>query len=503
MASIIQNTSALFIAYVLSRFLGLGLLILLPRYFEAQELGEYFFAALFTNMMVIFTELGMHMPLIREISIAPKRVKTFMTNALAIQTLLSIFTFGAMAGIVNVLGYSKQAVWMVYILGLSEIVNSLAQLFRCVFRAFERMKYEAVIIIIWRVLIFLVGGGLAIAHFHITDFCLAVLFASAVNMLLSLGIMLIKFTKLSFNLDLKIWKRLLAQALPFSLGHVSSFIYVRINVMFLSKLSPDGEAAVAWYGFAEGLVSAFTVIPGAFMTSVFPVISRAFLKMIHGEKDLPVLDGVKPSRERVGEIRRNPDADEYAKCDFQKLYTQSLKMMFITALPLVICLTILSDEIVSLLWPRDKYPPWTIDAALVPLSWAGGLVFINRVYRTILRAADKRIAFTILIGTGTIVNILLNLYFIPRFSHNGAAIAMALTEIYLLMLGFSYVHVRLAKPSQIRFIFTSLLASLCLAGELLLLRQRLPIYLLIPLAALTYGVLMVWWRELKWEDLKL
>jgi len=500
MASIIKNTSALFIAYVFSRFLGFVLLILLYRCFETQELGEYFFAAFFTNMMVIFTELGMHMPLIREISIAPNSAKTFMTNALAIQTLLSVFTFGAMAGIVNVLGYSEQAVWMVYILGLSEITNSLAQLFRCVFRAFEQMKYEAVVIIIWRVLTFAVGGGLAIARFPITDFCLAVLFASVINMLLSLGIMLSKFTKLSFNFDLQIWKRLLAQALPFSLGNISSFIYVRINVMFLSKLSPHGEKAVAWYSFAEGLVSALTVIPGAFMTAVFPVMSRAFLKMTHGQKDLPA---GQPEQSEGGLRQQNLNTDEYAKSDFQELYTSSLKLMFITALPLVICLTFLSNEIVSLLCQRDKYPPWTIDAALVPLSWAGGLVFINRVYRTILRAADKRITFTILIGSSTIVNILLNLYFIPHSSHKGAAIAMALTEIYMLLLGFGYVHIRLAKPHRIRFIFTSLLASLCLVGELLLLRQHLPVYLLIPLAILTYGVLMVWWRELKWEDLKI
>ena len=412
------------------------------------------------------------MPLIREISIAPHRAKTFMTNALAIQALLSVLAFGAMVGIATVLGYSEQAVWMVYILGLAEIINSLAQLFRCVFRAFEQMKYEAVVIIIWRVLTFVVGGGLALAQRPIKAFCLAVLFASAINMLLSLGIMLIKFTKLSFNLDRRIWKRLLAQALPFSLGNISSFIYVRINVMFLSKLSPHGEKAVAWYAFAEGLVSAFTVIPGAFMTAVFPVMSRTFL-------------------------------DEEAKADFRKLYTQSLKLMFITALPLVVCLTFLNNEIVSLLCSREKYPPGTIDAALAPLGWAGGLVFINRVYRTILRAADKRTAFTILIGTGTIVNILLNWYFIPRFSHKGAAIAMALTEIYILLLGFGYVHLRLAKPHRIRFILTSFLASLCLAGELLLLRQHLPVYLLIPLAALTYGGLMVWWRELKWADLKI
>lgn len=507
MASIIQNTSALFLANLVSRFFSFGLIILLPRYFGTHELGEYFFAAFFTNMMAIFTELGMHMPLIREITIAPKRAQTFMTNALAIQALLSVCTFGAMAGIVNVLGYSAQTVWMVYILGLSEIANSLAQLFRCVFRAFEQMKYEAVVIIIWRILTFVVGGGLVIAHSHITTFCLVVLFASGINMALSLGIMLIKFTKLSFNLDLRIWKRLLAQALPFALGNVSSLIYIRISVVFLSKLSPNyeflfpyehlprevrtfatrevrkiGKAAVTWYSLAHGLVSAFAIIPGAFMGSIFPVMSRVFLRI---------------------ERRRNPDTDEDAEFDFQKLYTQSLKLMFITALPLVLCLIFLSNEIVSVLWPRDSYPPWTIDAALVPLSWALGLSFINRVYRTVLRAADKRIAFTILIGTGTVMNILLNLYLIPRFSHKGAAIAMAFTEIYLLLGGFAYVHTRLAKPHKIRFIFTSLLGSLCLMGELLLLRRHLPVYLLIPLAVLTYGGLMIWWRELNWEDFRI
>ena len=214
MASIIKNTSTLFIAHFIGRVISFGLLIILPRYFNEQELGAYIWAAAFTNMMVIFAELGMQTPLVREISITPAKAQIYISNALAMRLILSVITMAMMVGTAHLFGSPQQTIQIVYILGLSEIVYSIAQIFRSTFRAFEEMKFEALVVLIERVLVilpfiivkkigdsfFYVGGGLTIWDFNLKTFCVTILAARVVHLLFSFGIMEGKSAKLSFKL---------------------------------------------------------------------------------------------------------------------------------------------------------------------------------------------------------------------------------------------------------------------------------------------------------------
>jgi PST family polysaccharide transporter len=184
--------------------------------------------------------------------------------------------------------------------------------------------------------------------------------------------------------------------------------------------------------------------------------------------------------------------------NFQNLYTRAFKLMFILALPISLSLMLLTESIVSLFWLREIYSTSTIDAALKILSWAGGLIFINTVLTTILRAADKRAVFTILMGTGLLFNVLLNLYLMPRYSHRGAAIAMVLTESYLFIFGFTYISAKLARLNQFNFVFQSTIAASCMGILLWFLRDKLSIFFLIPIAGLVYvGIMAIWHYSVK------
>ncbi|HIE28771.1 TPA: flippase [Candidatus Poribacteria bacterium] len=482
MASIIKNTSALFIAHFIVRVISFGLLILLPRYLNEIELGAYFWAAAFTNMMVIFAELGMQTPLIREITIAPAKAQIYISNALAMRLILSVITLAMMVSIANLFGSPQETVQIVYILGLSEIVYSIAQIFRSTFRAFEEMKFEALVVLTERVLVilpfiiikkiggnfFYVGGGTPLLEFNLKTFCITILTARVVHLFLSFGIMEGKFAQLSFKLSLGFFKILLLQSLPFAMGNIFNLIYFRIDTVMLARLSPYGQSAVAWYGLAYGLVIALTIIPGAYMGAVFPVMSKALKKRDLGQSD------------------------------FQVLYTRAFKLMFILALPISLGLALLTENVVSLFWPRAIYSTSTIDPALNLLSWAGGLIFLNTVLTTVLRAADKRATFTTLMGTGLAFNILLNLYLIPRYSHRGAAIAMVLTEVYLFIFGFTYISTKLTKLNQFSFVFKSAIAALCMGVLLWLLRDKFSIFFLIPIAGLVYvGIMALWYYSIK------
>ena len=457
MNRILKNTSTLFGAHLIGRLGSLVLTLwLMPRVFTESEIGGYFVAIALTNLIASVTELGIHNPLIREMTLDLQQTRHYLGNALLVRLILSVVAYTLMIISGVSLGYASTIVTMIAYLGLAEIVNSIAQLYRCVFRAHEEMKYEALTVVAERGVFFLVGGGAILLGYGLVNVCQVMLIASCINLILSIGFTRYRFTPLRFEPSRQIVVVLMQQALPFAVGNLFNLLYFRVDAIMLSKLSPYGVDANTWYGLAYTIVNAFTTLPGAFMMgAMFPVLSRAYEK----------------ERDRLSEA-----------------YTFGVRWMVICGVPLAVGLAVLSHEITVVLF--STYAQDTVAKIATALRWlsaSGGMIFLTTVVLTMLRAADKRRAFSLLMGTTALLNIGLNLILIPRFSHVGAAVAMVISEAYLLIVGFGYISKRIAKLTETRFIFKTIMLSAVMGAGLVLLRGILSIWILIPLAMLFYG----------------
>ena len=460
MNRIFKNTSSLFSAHLIGRLGSLVITIwLMPRYFTESELGGYFVAIALTNLIAILTELGIQNPLIREMTLHPQLTRHYLGNALIVRVILSIVAYGIMI-ISGIWLYPSIIVKMIVFLGLAEIANSLAQLYRCVFRAHEEMKYEALTVIAERGAFLVIGGGAILRGYGLVPVCQVMLVASCINLILSVGLTRLRFTQLRFQPSRETVKVLMQQALPFAVGNLFNLLYFRVDAIMLSKLSSEGVDANTWYGLAYTIVNAFTILPGAFMMgAMFPVLSRAW---------------------------------EREKGRFPGAYTFGMRWMVLSGLPLAVGLSLLSPEITAVLFPT--YTPsevGKIATALQWLSWAGGLIFVTTAVQAVLRATDKRRAFSVLMGATALLNICLNIYLIPRYSHVGAAKAMVMSEAFLLIFGIGYISRNIIKFRETPLIFRTLLKATFLSAlmgiGLVLLKGSLSIWVLIPLAVLFYG----------------
>jgi O-antigen/teichoic acid export membrane protein len=460
MNRIFKNTSSLFSAHLIGRLGSLVITIwLMPRYFTESELGGYFVAIALTNLIAILTELGIQNPLIREMTLHPQQTRHYLGNALIVRVILSIVAYGIMI-ISGIWLYPSIIVKMIVFLGLAEIANSLAQLYRCVFRAHEEMKYEALTVIAERGAFLVIGGGAILRGYGLVPICQVMLAASCINLILSVGLTRLRFTPLRFQPSRETVKVLMQQALPFAVGNLFNLLYFRVDAIMLSKLSSEGVDANTWYGLAYTIVNAFTILPGAFMMgAMFPVLSRAW---------------------------------EREKGRFPGAYTFGMRWMVLSGLPLAVGLSLLSPEITAVLFPT--YTPsevGKIATALQWLSWAGGLIFVTTAVQAVLRATDKRRAFSVLMGATALLNICLNIYLIPRYSHVGAAKAMVMSEAFLLIFGIGYISRNIIKFRETPLIFRTLLKATFLSAlmgiGLVLLKGSLSIWVLIPLAVLFYG----------------
>ena len=133
MNRILKNTSSLFSAHLIGRLGSLVITLwLMPRYFTESELGGYFVAIALTNLIAILTELGIQNPLIREMTLHIEQTRHYLGNALIVRGILSILAYGIMI-VSGMFLYTPLIVEMIVFLGLAEIANSIAQLYRCVF----------------------------------------------------------------------------------------------------------------------------------------------------------------------------------------------------------------------------------------------------------------------------------------------------------------------------------------------------------------------------------
>ena len=460
MDRIFKNTSSLFSAHLISRLGSLVITIwLMPRYFSESEFGGYFVAIALTNLIASLTELGMQNPLIREMTLHLQQTRHYLGNALIVRAILSIIAYGIMI-ISGIFLYTPLIVEMIVFLGLAEIANSLAQLYRCVFRAYEEMKYEALTVVAERGVFLLLGGGAILFGYGLVAVCQASVIAGCINLILSVVLTRYRFTPLSFQPSRETVKVLMQQALPFAIGNLFNLLYFRADAIMVSKLSPDGVDANTWYGLGYTIVNAFTILPGAFMMgAMFPVLSRTW---------------------------------EREKGRFPWVYTFGMRWMLLSGFPLAVGLSILSPEITAVLFPT--YTPDVVAKvakALQWLSWAGGLIFVTTAVLAVLRATDKRRAFSVLMGTTAFLNICLNLFLIPRFSHVGAAIAMVISEAFLIVFGIGYISRNIIKFREAPLILPTLLKAAFLSAVmgigLVLLKGVFSIWILIPLAVLFYG----------------
>ena len=277
MNRIFQNTSSLFSAHLIGRLGSLVITVwLMPRYFTEGELGGYFVAIALTNLIAILTELGIQNPLIREMTLHLEQTRHYLGNALIVRSILSIIAYSIML-ISGILLYTPIIVEMIIFLGLAEIANSIAQLYRCVFRAYEEMKYEAFTVVAERGVFLCVSGGAILFGYGLLTVCQIMLAASCVNLILSVGFTRLRFTPLRFQPSRETVKVLMQQALPFAIGNIFNLLYFRVDAIMISKLSSEGVDANTWYGLAYTIVNAFTILPGAFMMgAMFPVLSRAW-----------------------------------------------------------------------------------------------------------------------------------------------------------------------------------------------------------------------------------
>lgn len=461
---IVKNTSALFLAQIVSSVVSLVFGVVIARVLGDTVFGKFAFALAFTEIFSIFSSLGYNTLLIREVSRDKSQVGKYVNNIFYFRLIFSFLLYGLIVIAINLLQYPEDTKIAVYLLGIFQIFESLANVFKVTFRAFEKMEYEAAIIILVHLLSLGLMMGIIYLGYGLIEVSLVYVSIGLMNFLFSIALCGKKIVKLKRELDVAFLKKTIPTAVSLSMLAIFALIYVKIDTVMLSMLK--GDAVVGWYNAAYYIVQGFKPLQQLMMSALFPLMAFSYVS---------------------------------SKEVLKKIFERSFKYLFILGLPIAVGITLLADKIIFLIYGAN-YENSII--ALEILSWDVLLVFLYGCISFLLVSIDRQHQMAFLAGCTALINIILNSLLIPTYSYVGSAVATIIAESFLL-LAYIYLSARYFHLLPFHKIIIKPIIACSVMGLFVYVFHDVNIIVTIPIAIVIYFSLMFLIKGFSKDDIAL
>jgi O-antigen/teichoic acid export membrane protein len=394
--TIARSSILLLIGQIVSLGIAAVYAIEIARYLGVSGFGLLSTAIAFTGVFAPFTSLGLTTLATREVARDKSLADKYLGNLIIIEVALAIGTFCLIALAAYVLRYPQETIILIYVLALSVVCAGFTGVFYSLFQAFERMEYQAIAQILSSVATFVVVIWGITAGLGVVWFASAYFIGSLAVTIYSVTAYSKNFSLPHIEIDIKFWRTIFPEALPFALTGLFVTIYFYIDSVLLSVMK--GAEAVGLYNAPYRLIALLLFIPTIVSTAVFPAMSR-----VHAT----------------------------ANDSFRLIYKRYFKYMAIVSVPLGIGTTLLAGQIITLIF-GVSYDNSAI--ALQILIWATVFIFLAAAFLRLFETSNRQMTVTKITAVGMVENVTLDLILIPRFSYVGTSIATAATELTVLLL---------------------------------------------------------------------
>lgn len=465
--TIAKNTFFLFVlrasGFVLSFVLGMRL----GRVLGTDGLGIYTLATTYLQVFVLLPNFGFDTLAIRDLARDRENAGPYVASVVVAKLLLMIPAYAILFAIVAALGYPPETTKAILILSACLFFDPLAEIAAAVFQGFERMELLTMISGTSKVLFTTASVILLERGAGPVDVLLVQLVGSAAVVPVFAWMTRRLLPGSPFGVDWGLLKRLMHESMPLFLTNLVGLLYLRTDVLMLSKLR--GESEVGLYGAAASVLRALSMLPGIFVTAIYPTLSRMFGK------------------------------DGSGSADLERLCNIAFRWQLVLGIPIVAGISGLGSEIIDLVY-GEKFAE--SGPALTVLIWTLLFFFTNTLLGYMLYVANRQRDFLGVKVFTLIANVALNLALIPRLGIQGAAWATVLTTFVSF-----FFHERLVAKHIYRVRFLTITWKPQVGAALLLaVIQALrgaPLWLIVSAGAATFAVSQLALRFWTKEDLEI
>lgn len=372
--------------------------LIIARNYSAKQYGEIITVFSLANIFIIFFDFGLPVLLQKEVSLFGKKASGFLNNVLLINIvffpfyIFSVFFY-------CIIFYQSIQTNLIIIISLTVYLFSLGNIFSKALSGLKLFKSLFFSLLVSRLYtLILIISALLISDPGMNEIFLITMSGSAVQLaILFYYTSKNKLISFKYFFDLKKSIILLKSASPLGLAVIFNFLYDKIDIIIISKLTDFDQ--VAFYNIGYGIYKTSSLAYSFIFISGFTRISY-----IAGNKKAVSL--------------------------FFKKYFSVLSAI---CLVIAIILFAVPDILVKLIY-TDKMAE--ASPVLRILAFAVfGLAF-NNLTGIMLNGLGMYKKNMYIALTGLLLNIILNIIFIPEYGILAAATVTVVTEYYIFITGY-------------------------------------------------------------------
>ena len=390
---------------VIGQLIAMGTSIVMARLLGVTSLGAYSFALAYSGFIYIFLNLGLSSILHREASQHPAKTAKYLANTLFIKVVMAI-PFSIVITIPVCILIGRQDVMIVMI--LSCIYSGMASVFSAIescITAREKFDISFYFSLLQKVSMLGVTGIVLLLIENLIAVMLGYLLVFIILVYMELAYVRKNICRVYFEFDRAFCKDYVKESLPSLLSSAAEYINLKSDSLLLGILLSD--VAVGLYSVSSNIYIAASFIPLAIAKSTLPTFNRVLVE----------------------------DIDEA-----KRIVNRSIKVVFLVSLIIGISLIVLGRIAIIILYGHE-YEEATFSLAILGVSLFA--MPLNRLFSYILVGLRKQGIVATATWIGAIVNVLLNMIFIPLYGMNMAAITTFLTELLVTLIEIVFLKKQL------------------------------------------------------------
>jgi O-antigen/teichoic acid export membrane protein len=406
----LKNTGWLFFARIANLITSFFILAIVARYLGPSNYGLLSYAISFTGLFAFIATLGLDQILFRDLVKHPDKHYVYMGTAFYLRLMASFVTFVCTLSAAILLKHDQTTIIIIALMSSAFFFNSFS-LINYEFQARVLAKYTSIGTVVVALLLSLLKLVVIFFDKGIIYFSLIFLAEGILSMLMFV------YCYHKIGRDVRKWqfdslvaRQLLNDSWPLILTAGLTFLYTRIDQVMIQHYI--NETGVGLYDAAVRIAEIWYFIPLLIVNSVFPSIINS----------------------RASDLQ---------------LYKRRLRDLIIIVIAIALIFSapifLIADNIMGLVFGSAYLEGATVLAIYV---WAGlGLTLTATISQALI--AENKTKFLFLISFfGAFLNIVCNIFLIPKYGINGAAIATLISYIVtsIVITGYFYLEIKRQHP---------------------------------------------------------
>jgi O-antigen/teichoic acid export membrane protein len=398
---VVKNIAWLTISKIIVLILSIITITVIPRYLGVEAYGQLNFALAFVSLFVVFCDMGLSTLALRDVSKDPKKLNKYFNSFLPLILILNLIVFIVICLCLFFLGKSPIVNAVIIIQAATLIVNTIAGYFLRYTDALQKMKYNSVYSVISKASFVLFMYLMIFLNLHLIGIAWVYLFSSVVAGIYAFFIIK-KYVKISLkplksNIKYALQKTKIAW--PFALSGLFGVIYFSSDKFLISLFI--GDYQVGLYSVAYSFIGFLLGLLTIFFTAFFPVISK------------------------------------YVKTNLlDSIVSKFSKIIYLLAVPMCFGGICYAKDIIRLVYGKDFVAGY-ISFQIIMIFFL--FCAIDSFLGQIITAYNKQKYQFKLVLIAAITNVVLNVFFIPKWGIIGAAITTVIAELIIFIGLYTYI----------------------------------------------------------------